>query len=258
MAASLTSSVAPRVYHQTMKQMTDQEVRELRWRLVKGTGKKAYVRFNTTLGSLNIQLFCDLVPQTCHSFLSHCESGYYTNTKFHRKITSFMIQGGDPTATGYGGKAAWGGKLKDECKKSLKHDIRGVVSMANSGPDTGGSQFFICFGAQPALDMKHTVFGQLVGGNEVLNKMEMVKCDDRDKPIEDIKITKIIVYKNPFVEPLPSERAEIDKEKEEEEERKNADRGQWWSTPGTQQAALMNTSIGKYLNFNNNSSNKRP
>jgi len=246
-AASFTSTIAPSAVKQQMKELTDEEVRQIRWRQVKGSGKKAYVRFKTNYGTLNLQIHCDLVPQTAHSFLTHCESGYYNNTEFHRMITSFMIQGGDPKGTGFGGESAWGGKLKDEFKKNLRHDMRGILSMANSGPNTGGSQFFITFGPQPDLDDKHTVFGELVGGNETLNKVEMVAVDGKDRPLKAIRISKIMIWKNPFHDPLPQELTEIQKKQQEEEERAEADRGEWWSNPGTLEAAMMDNSVGKYL-----------
>jgi len=246
-AASFTSTIAPHVVKQQMKELSEEEVRKVRWGQVKGSGKKAYVRFKTEFGVLNLQIHCDLAPQTCHSFLEHCENGYYTNTVFHRKITSFMIQGGDPTGTGYGGESAWGGKLRDELRKDLRHDMRGILSMANSGEHTGGSQFFITFGPQPDLDDKHTVFGELVGGNESLNKLEMVPVDGTDRPLKDIKISKVMVWKNPFHDPLPQELTEIMKKQQEEEEKAEADRGAWWSNPGSLEAAIMDDSVGKYL-----------
>lgn len=247
LGASITSSIAPERRKHVMKELTDEEVRLIRWKQVKGTGKKAYVRFQTSMGNLNFQIHCDYVPQTAHSFLTHCDEGYYENTTFHRKITSFMIQGGDPLGTGFGGKSAWGGKLRDEFHKLLRHDMRGILSMANSGPDTGGSQFFVTFSPQENLDDNHTVFGELVGGNDVLNQMEMVKTGDEDRPLEDITIQRTLVYKNPFNDPLPQELDEIIKKQEEEDAKKEADRGEWWTDPGTAAAATMDTSVGKYF-----------
>jgi len=103
------------------------------------------------------------VPKTAENFLELCESGYYTNTKFHRLIPGFMIQGGDPESTGKGGKAYFTGqpKFEDEFHPKLSHDQRGVLAMANSGPNSNGSQFYFTFKECPHLDNKHTVFGQV-------------------------------------------------------------------------------------------------
>jgi cyclophilin family peptidyl-prolyl cis-trans isomerase len=106
---------------------------------------------------INLELRADLVPKTVHNFLLLCQRGYYTGNKFHRVIKGFMMQGGDPTATGSGGSSAWGAAFADEFHPLLKHDKRGVLSMANSGPNSNGSQFFITFAPKPSLDGKHTV-----------------------------------------------------------------------------------------------------
>jgi peptidyl-prolyl cis-trans isomerase-like protein 2 len=101
----------------------------------------SYVDGGST-GPINLQLECDLVPQTCHNFLLLCEKGYYRGVKFHRLIKNFMIQGGDPTGTGRGGECAWGGKFEDEFHDRLTHGARGMLCMANAGPGTNGSQLY--------------------------------------------------------------------------------------------------------------------
>lgn len=126
--------------------------------------KKGYVRMHTSLGDVNIELHCDIVPKTCENFLVLASGEYYNGTKFHRSIPNFMIQGGDPTGTGRGGCSIWGETFKDEMDSRLVHDGRGVISMANSGPHTNGSQFFILYKSARHLDFKHTVFGKVVGG----------------------------------------------------------------------------------------------
>jgi len=203
---------------------------------------------------VNLQLDCDLVPMTCHNFLSLCEKEYYNNVIFHRNIVSFMIQGGDPTATGFGGECAWGGKIKDEFHKCLKHDERGILSMANSGPNTNGSQFFILYRTSSHLDDKHSVFGRVVGGMEVINKMEMVPTDDNDRPKSEIKILQTEVFVNPFNDPLPHELKEQKKKEEAELEKKESERGLWFSDPKmslfTANPVTSNNNsidVGKYL-----------
>lgn len=102
--------------------------------------KKGYVRLQTSHGPLNLELFCDSITKTCESFMKHCANGYYDGVKFHRSIRNFMVQGGDPTGTGMGGTSIWNEKFEDEFKPNLTHSGRGILSMANSGPNTNGSQ----------------------------------------------------------------------------------------------------------------------
>ncbi|XP_032235551.1 peptidyl-prolyl cis-trans isomerase-like 3 isoform X3 [Nematostella vectensis] len=118
------------------------------------------VTLQTDIGDLKIELFCEDTPRTCENFLALCASHYYDNCVFHRNIKGFMVQTGDPTGSGKGGKSIWGKKFEDELSPSLRHNARGTVSMANNGPNSNGSQFFICYGKQPHLDMKYTMFGK--------------------------------------------------------------------------------------------------
>uniref|UniRef100_A0A8C4XVI8 Peptidyl-prolyl cis-trans isomerase n=1 Tax=Falco tinnunculus TaxID=100819 RepID=A0A8C4XVI8_FALTI len=118
------------------------------------------VTLHTDVGDIKIELFCERTPKTCENFLALCASNYYNGCVFHRNIKGFMVQTGDPLGTGKGGNSIWGKKFEDEFSEYLKHSVRGVVSMANNGPNTNGSQFFITYGKQPHLDMKYTVFGK--------------------------------------------------------------------------------------------------
>merc|ERR1712228_640782 len=233
MAASFTSTAMTPVFKDELQPYTEAQIREEKWRNVKGQGKKGYIRMVTNFGNLNFLLDCDYAPKTCYNFLTHSENGYYDDTIFHRNIMSFMIQGGDPEGTGHGGHCAWttkSGKFEDEFHKLLKHNERGIISMANSGPNKNGSQFFILYQAAKHLDGKHSVFGRLVGGMDVLNRMEESEVNEaNDKPLRAIKILQIIVYQNPFNDPLPHQ---IKKEKEEREmEVLNKEKGKWWSQP---------------------------
>lgn len=137
--------------------------------------KKGYVRIHTNLGDLNVEVHADIVPRTSESFLALCDMGYYDNVPFHRSIRNFMVQGGDPTGTGKGGESIFGKNMKDELDQKLLHDGRGVLSMANSGKDTNGSQFFITYKSCAHLNYKHSVFGKVVGGFEVLAAMEKIQ-----------------------------------------------------------------------------------
>jgi peptidyl-prolyl cis-trans isomerase-like protein 2 len=131
--------------------------------IIRNPKKKGYVRLHTTHGDVNIELHCDLAPRTCENFITLCVAEYYDGVSFHRSIKNFMVQGGDPTGTGSGGQCIWGEKFKDEICDKLQHTGRGVVSMANSGPGTNGSQFFILYKSARHLDGKHSVFGTVVG-----------------------------------------------------------------------------------------------
>eukprot|EP01135_Chromosphaera_perkinsii_P002964 Nk52_evm75s230 gene=Nk52_evmTU75s230 len=161
---------------------------------------KAYAQLGTNFGELNIELHADLVPKTCENFIILCKRGFYNGVTFHRNIKGFMIQGGDPTSTGRGGECAWGGKFEDE-KSRLSHDERGVLSMANSGPNTNGSQFFITYKPCPHLNQKHTVFGKVVGGMNVLDELENVPVDSDDRPLRKIAIEKATIFVDPFDNP---------------------------------------------------------
>ncbi|EFJ34420.1 ubiquitin-protein ligase, PUB49 [Selaginella moellendorffii] len=194
----------------------------------KNPKKKGYAKLQTTHGELNIELHCDMAPRTCENFLTLCERGYYDGVIFHRNIRNFMIQGGDPTGTGHGGKSIWGKPFKDEFHSKLQHSGRGILSMANSGPHSNGSQFFILYKSAPHLNRKHTVFGNVVGGIEALSIMDKVPVDDEDRPLEEIKILKASVYVNPYTEP---EEPEEQKHKAEETETENDKVGSWYSNP---------------------------
>jgi peptidylprolyl isomerase len=146
------------------------------------------VLLETTMGNITIQLYDDM-PTTAGNFKSLVESGYYDGVTFHRVIDGFMIQGGDPTGTGYGNP---GYTIKDEFTDHNQND-RGTVAMANSGPDSGGSQFFINLVDNNVLDEIHPVFGQVVEGMDVVDAIGKVKTGAKDKPLQDVTITRAIV-----------------------------------------------------------------
>ena len=152
------------------------------------TASKAVLR--TTHGDIAIKLFKD-APRTIQNFVGHSQSGYYDNVVFHRIIPGFMIQTGDPLGDGTGGESIWGGEFEDEIRRDLRHDRPFTVSMANAGPNTNGSQFFITTVPTPWLDNKHTVFGRVVGGMEVVMAIESVKTDELDRPLSEVKILSI-------------------------------------------------------------------
>lgn len=149
------------------------------------------VILRTSKGDITLQLTQVETPKTVENFLTHCRNGYYNNVIFHRVIKNFMIQTGDPQGDGTGGESIWGGEFEDEFHVDLKHSSPYVLSMANCGPNTNGSQFFITTVKCPWLDNKHTVFGKVIKGTEVVTTIENVKCDDLDRPVEPIKILQV-------------------------------------------------------------------
>lgn len=148
------------------------------------------VTMETTKGTMKIRLFDDKVPNTTKNFKDLISKGYYDGLIFHRIIKQFMIQGGCPEGTGRGGP---GYKFADEFHPSLKHDKKGILSMANSGPNTNGSQFFITTVPTPWLDNRHSVFGEVVEGIDVLDAIEGVQTGPGDRPVEPVKMTKVTV-----------------------------------------------------------------
>ena len=177
---------------------------------------------HTNMGDISIRLFPEHAPKTVENFVTHAKNGYYNGIIFHRVINDFMIQGGDPTGTGCGGESIWGHNFKDEFTPEL-HNLRGALSMANAGPGTNGSQFFIVqakqvhprlleqmadlrdyfpedaenayrqVGGTPHLDYHHTVFGQVFDGMDVVDAIAAVKTNGSDKPLEDVVILGIDV-----------------------------------------------------------------
>ncbi|XP_039118155.1 peptidyl-prolyl cis-trans isomerase CYP71 [Dioscorea cayenensis subsp. rotundata] len=153
------------------------------------------VVLHTSLGDIHMRLYPEECPKTVENFTTHCRNGYYDNLIFHRVIKGFMIQTGDPLGDGTGGQSIWGREFEDEFHKSLRHDRPFTLSMANAGPATNGSQFFITTVATPWLDNKHTVFGRVVKGMDVVQAIEKVKTDKNDKPYQDVKILNVTVPK---------------------------------------------------------------
>ena len=175
---------------------------------------------HTTMGDIKIKLFKEHTPKTFENFTTHAKNGYYNGLIFHRVIKDFMIQGGDPMGSGIGGESIWGRSFEDEFTPEL-HNLRGALSMANAGPNTNGSQFFIVqakevpagmleqmkdlsdayppecakayaeLGGTPWLDFRHTVFGQVFEGMDVVDAIANVKVGMNDKPVEDVKIESI-------------------------------------------------------------------
>lgn len=150
------------------------------------------IKFTTNKGVFVAEMFENKAPLTTKNFIELVEKGFYDGIIFHRVIDGFMIQGGDPTGTGMGGP---GYKIKDEFGEGLKHDDEGILSMANAGPNTGGSQFFITLAPTPWLNGHHAIFGKVVEGMDVVRLIGVVPTDFRDRPREAVTMEKVEVVK---------------------------------------------------------------
>jgi peptidylprolyl isomerase len=147
----------------------------------------------TTQGNIVVELYPDKAPKAVENFITHSKSGYYNGTTFHRIIPNFMIQGGDPLGNGTGGESIWKKPFDDEFSPDLTFNAPGYLAMANRGPSTNGSQFFITTAPTSWLNRKHTIFGKVVGGMDVVRKLEKVPTGAQNKPLETQKILKITV-----------------------------------------------------------------
>ncbi len=223
-ASSLTSTASAISSKSTTRAANPDEIDDaVCWMLRKKKKKKSFANLVTSLGSIQLELDSDITPKTVMNFTRLIQSGFYDNSIFHRVIPGFMAQGGDPTGTGTGGQSCWGHPFPDEFDARLTHNERGTLSMANAGPGTNKSQFFITFKATPHLDNKHTLFGRVVGGMDVLDKIERVSIGKRDKPKEDLKIiraTMVVDLVGEAVKELWARKAETEKGQKEETDRK--------------------------------------
>lgn len=147
----------------------------------------------TNQGAVEIKLMPEIAPKACENFTKLIEKGYYNGLVFHRVIKGFMIQGGDPTGTGRGGESFWGKPFADEVSPSVQFNEPGILAMANAGPNTNGSQFFITVAKTPWLNMHHTIFGKVVSGYDIVQKIENTATDRSDKPVQTQKIVKAYI-----------------------------------------------------------------
>ncbi len=155
--------------------------------------KETFVTIKTNQGDIKVKLFPEHAPKTCENFVGLAKKGYYDGIIFHRVIKEFMIQGGDPTGTGCGGESLWGKPFEDECTPALTFDRPGLLAMANAGPGTNGSQFFITTIPTGWLNMHHTIFGEVVEGYDVVQKIENCQTGFMDKPVKEQKILSMEV-----------------------------------------------------------------
>ncbi|WP_321383682.1 peptidylprolyl isomerase [uncultured Enterococcus sp.] len=209
-----SSSSSSNTTESTTKESVDLNALELPQLEAEVADNEDLIEMVTTEGSIEIKLFPEIAPKTVENFITHAKDGYYDGLAFHRVINNFMIQGGDPEGNGTGGESIWGEPFEDEISNQL-YNLRGALSMANAGPGTNGSQFFIVQnsddvsdgllkneypmdiidayknGGTPHLDGAHTVFGQVIKGMDIVDKIAEAETDENDKPKKDIKIEKI-------------------------------------------------------------------
>jgi len=152
--------------------------------------KNRVARFETSKGTFKVELFESKAPLTTKNFIDLATKGFYDGVIFHRVIDGFMIQGGDPTGTGRGGP---GYNIPDEFHADLKHDSPGIISMANAGPNTGGSQFFITLGPTPHLNKRHAVFGKVIEGLDVVKAIGKSATGPGDRPLDDVVMKKVTI-----------------------------------------------------------------
>ena len=171
--------------------INEQEENNVMSEIIKDSVTVAIIK--TNMGTIEIELYANKAVKTVQNFVGLAKKGYYNGIIFHRVIDNFMIQGGDPTGTGMGGESLWGKPFEDEVKTGLKHSSEGILSMANSGPNTNGSQFFITLVATPWLDGKHTVFGKVIKGMDVVKAIGKVKTGKGDKPLTNVVMEKVTI-----------------------------------------------------------------
>mmetsp|Transcript_87472 Transcript_87472/g.283214 ORF Transcript_87472/g.283214 Transcript_87472/m.283214 type:complete len:550 (-) Transcript_87472:477-2126(-) len=244
-AESFTSTSTPLRTQNDLRLQTEEEELQEIYDAVRKRKQKGYVRLITSEGMLNLELHTDMAPLTTDNFLRLCERGFYDGTLFHRLIQNFMMQGGDPTGTGRGGESAFenGRAFKDEFDSRLTHQGPGVVSMANNGKNTNKSQFFVSLKSCQHLDNKHSVFGRVVGGLQLLTLFNAWDTDEKDRPKKEIRLLRTEVFKNPFKEAM----AEAAKPKVEKVVDPVAT---WFSNrrdPMEDHKNRHSTAVGKYL-----------
>lgn len=179
---------------ETKENQTKTETKEEQFKI--GNNEMAVAVINTNMGKIEIELFADKTPKTVQNFVGLAKDGYYNGVTFHRVIKDFMIQGGDPTGTGGGGESIWGKPFEDEIVPSLTFDKPGYLAMANSGPNTNGSQFFITVVPTTWLNGRHTIFGEVIDGMDVVYEISKVQTiKPGDKPVKPVVMESVVIEK---------------------------------------------------------------
>ena len=247
-AASLTSTGMTPHTSGALALLSEEEYLLKRGR-VKQSG---FVRLSTTHGDLNIELLPEHAPKAVWNFIRLSQKGFYDGVVSHRNIRNFMLQTGDPSGTGRGGSSIWGKNFEDEFEGPLKHNSRGIVSMANKGKNTNSSQFFITYREARHLDRKHTIFGRVLEDSlGTLQKLEDVPVDSSDRPIEEIKIIEVVVYVDPFADFWEKKQESENTQKTKAAKKQGDDANTTWTGKRLRQDGKFGSedsnSVGKYL-----------
>lgn len=248
-AASFTSTGMTVHTGAQLALMSDEEYL-LRNKRVKSSG---FALIRTNLGEITLELLPEYAPKAVYNFVKLSQKGYYNGIVVHRNIKNFMMQTGDPTGTGRGGASIWGKNFEDEFEGSQRHDARGVVSMANKGKDTNSSQFFIAYRKVPHLDKKHTIFGRVADGMDVLKAIEDSPVGSNDRPEEEIKMIEVKILVDPFEEFMKKKQetdsAEAEREQLRREGKAEDEQMTWTGKRIRRDGTVDDTSggVGKYL-----------
>ena len=228
---------------------SDDELRIIYYNIVKSLQKKAFVKLSTNFGDLNLEIFCNYAPMASENFIELCSKGLYNNTKFHRLVHDFIVQGGDIKENNI-----FGHNFKDEFNNKVSHSQKGILSMANSGKNSNNTQFFFTLENNKAnnLDNKHTIFGRVVGGIQTLDLINHIKVNKftKEVPLNDIIITNTEVYNNPFREVIRDIMWKEIKEKFGISKNNNEDKNEKFSDYFNKliKDEKNTNSVGKYLN----------
>lgn len=218
-SGSFTSTSMNVTSKNAAREATQEEILISQCEQLRRLKQKGMVRIFTNMGAMDVEIHCDIVPRTAMNFLLLAENKEYVGSKFHRSIPNFMIQGGKSAKEKGEGSSFWNKPFPDEFDDRLTHSGQGILSMANSGPGSNGRQFFITYKSCPHLNRKHSVFGKVIGGLDVLRRLEQVPTDkDTDRPLHTIKIEDIDILENPVKQALEIERKRIMKRKEQKKE----------------------------------------
>jgi peptidyl-prolyl cis-trans isomerase-like protein 2 len=201
-SGSFTSSSMGLSNENVSREATNEEVLQSQFDTLRKMKKKGFVRLTTSLGVIDLEIHCDFVPRTACNFIGLVEDGAYNGSIFHRCIPDFMVQGGKPAKKGEPERSLWGDAFRDEFDQRLTHSGGGILSMANKGSHTNLRQFFITFKSAPHLDRKHSIFGRVVKGMDVLKSIESLPTDKKDRPVEDITIMNAEVLYSPIQEAI--------------------------------------------------------
>lgn len=248
-AASFTSTGMTVHTGAQLALMSDEEYL-LRNKRVKMSG---FALIRTNMGEITLELLPEHAPKAVYNFVKLAQKGYYNGIVVHRNIKNFMMQTGDPTGTGRGGASIWGKNFEDEFEGPQRHDTRGVVSMANKGKDTNSSQFFITYRKVPHLDKKHTIFGRVAEGLDVLKAIEDSPTDDKDRPEDEIKMLEVKILVDPFEEFMKKKHEKESAEEQREQlrrEGKAEDEQMTWTGKRIRRDGTIEDTgggVGKYL-----------